>query len=856
MSVMPVQGTDSGDDENLRGPKNQNPSKMYIIGREICFIFAIVFTTYAAVLNSNKSQSKSPPPSPFFRKDSYVTDYYHGELRIMLKKASEVEFMFIMYYAPWDAECQALRKEFEMVAEHHHKQVFFAAINCWQPGSECRSQASKIPIVTYPEFIAYPLYGSPVGYTGQRLGGHMIRFIDTLLHPVHRIDTLEDLHQLQVRHDTLLVGSMEFFNMRGGPEYKALYDSALKLAEKGTNRDVGVAVITNSITAAKITITKMPSLYLFLWNEVKEYTGTWKAEAIVQWVMQNISQVVLWLSPPGSKSLTFKPFVDDGSVLILFTPDNPLLDFNNHYEMLREIGLDYYNCKNDTSVIELLDYFSVARLEMIRKEELLLEACLKRMKSLTSQAEKNGDMANIPVQIVENVWINSSSSGQKNRKKSRPTTSMSDTAEGWLSFITPTCSAFVKDKVPRAGKNSAYKSATKSPALAGFDHRSATSLIDWKLQEKCNRFIRAVSLGLPPRTATADNDKVRHDQLMGLVCKTNHSLSLIAMDSNIYQHFADGLGIDLSLYPHRTAAVIFNGEQETVHLLSKPLTKSNLADFIIDFTAGRAERYLRSEPRSSLPPNRYKSGLSIDADRNGSKSISLLELTSQTFQSVVLNETQNVVVFYHSPYCAFCHGISHIYLTVANLLRNVPDLLFTRIDGESNDLPWEFTVHHYPSILFLPAQRKSESRIFPQKSPVTVDNLSHFVLANLNVETRLQGMIEMCSRWGSKHYVKKQEDCLLGIRRTCLGLISKTLSAYRSVFRSSLSRKYKQKTCKWLLKRLRFLKDIHLYLGTSKIAKATNLIKQFQAIIVNNADNEIPTDGEQLNQSAFIRDEL
>lgn len=54
MSVKAVAVTKvDGDDENVRGyKKQQNPSKMYIIGREVCFILAIIFTTYAAVLNT------------------------------------------------------------------------------------------------------------------------------------------------------------------------------------------------------------------------------------------------------------------------------------------------------------------------------------------------------------------------------------------------------------------------------------------------------------------------------------------------------------------------------------------------------------------------------------------------------------------------------------------------------------------------------------------------------------------------------------------------------------------------------------------------------------------------------------
>jgi hypothetical protein len=64
-----------------------------------------------------------------------------------------------------------------------------------------------------------------------------------------------------------------------------------------------------------------------------------------------------------------------------------------------------------------------------------------------------------------------------------------------------------------------------------------------------------------------------------------------------------------------------------------------------------------------------------------------------------------VIVLYHSPYCTYCHRISHVYLTVARYFRAVRHLIFTRIDGENNDLPWEFTMHHYPTILFFPPDR-------------------------------------------------------------------------------------------------------------------------------------------------------
>lgn len=60
---------------------------------------------------------------------------------------------------------------------------------------------------------------------------------------------------------------------------------------------------------------------------------------------------------------------------------------------------------------------------------------------------------------------------------------------------------------------------------------------------------------------------------------------------------------------------------------------------------------------------------------------------------------------YHSPYCGFCSAISYVYLTVAYYLSNMNHLTFVRVDGDNNDLPWEYSMNRFPSILFFPAKR-------------------------------------------------------------------------------------------------------------------------------------------------------
>jgi hypothetical protein len=63
------------------------------------------------------------PAVPFFPRESYVTDFYQGELSPAFEKISESDLSFVMYYAPWDAESQIVKSEFNLLASYYSDQV-------------------------------------------------------------------------------------------------------------------------------------------------------------------------------------------------------------------------------------------------------------------------------------------------------------------------------------------------------------------------------------------------------------------------------------------------------------------------------------------------------------------------------------------------------------------------------------------------------------------------------------------------------------------------------------------------------------------------------------------------------------
>ena len=71
---------------------------------------------------------KTPSPSKFFISGNpFISEFEHGQLKELWSRISQNEVSFIMYYAPWDADCIRARNEIEIVSNHYGQQVSLIA---------------------------------------------------------------------------------------------------------------------------------------------------------------------------------------------------------------------------------------------------------------------------------------------------------------------------------------------------------------------------------------------------------------------------------------------------------------------------------------------------------------------------------------------------------------------------------------------------------------------------------------------------------------------------------------------------------------------------------------------------------
>lgn len=87
--------------------------------------------------------SKISAGKPFFPKGSLVADWPDGQLTLK-STLLLTDLSFVLFYAPWCAESQHARVSYEYVARLFAREAEFSAINCWQPGGECRAHYTKV----------------------------------------------------------------------------------------------------------------------------------------------------------------------------------------------------------------------------------------------------------------------------------------------------------------------------------------------------------------------------------------------------------------------------------------------------------------------------------------------------------------------------------------------------------------------------------------------------------------------------------------------------------------------------------------------------------------------------------------
>ncbi|KAK4316919.1 hypothetical protein Pmani_011968 [Petrolisthes manimaculis] len=738
-----------------------------------CKVSFVLLALVLVVQSRGPIIRRASPSQPFFPRHSLVTDFYTGDVHALTDRLLASDLSLVVYYAPWDRDSQLLRWELEKAARYHHEQIYFAAINCWQPGSECKS---RYKIRTYPAVVLHVRSSSgletrALAYGGPLAAPHLIRFLARALHPLSHVASYTDLARLQMEHNAVVLGYYNFASGQQLPRgFTSFYLGSLRAMQTDNANSVAWAVVTNPRVATALSLNVTHPIHLVLWNSTLVFTTAKSSgsEAISQWVNKRLAESASWLHLPGMKSFSVDKLLQKGPTLMLFTPDNPYHRANDPFTLLREVSLEYNNCNQSSRVSNLARYLSSARTSGRRQLRNAEKMCRRYIQNqlhllhLSRQQLRNED------EICCRT-LPSSNAGTPDGPSNvcdvcaHPVTKEESLLDGYCSDLgargeaggllqhvnslmtvfSDSCRELVLQYSPWeqypvcCQLNNTYhtRQITDDPLKlkreedeTGQRDDLIEKMVAMAAEDQCKRLFHG-SLLAPSALL---KDQHPSPDVVGLGCKTNRTMSFIAVDSLRHKDVAEKLGVNLTTRePPNTVAVIVDSQKESHFILDASLSKQTLANFIIDYTKGHVDRTLVSG----------KEGMTSCEDSQ----LCIRELTSENYLRFTQQPGEMVVVLHHSGNCAACSSMGHLMLMTAHAARHLPNVTFARINLLHNTLPWHLTFHTLPTIIVHPHFRKGDSQVLDSSQALTPASLLTFLVSNMEPRHRLALALDMCS---------------------------------------------------------------------------------------------------------------
>uniref|UniRef100_A0A6P7H3K6 Uncharacterized protein LOC114345684 n=1 Tax=Diabrotica virgifera virgifera TaxID=50390 RepID=A0A6P7H3K6_DIAVI len=216
---------------------------------------------------------------------------------------------------------------------------------------------------------------------------------------------------------------------------------------------------------------------------------------------------------------------------------------------LQEIGQEYFTCEENI-VANIL----AVHLKLRRTANSLIYKHLKSTCNLKSRVFNQKTIFQ-----TKTVWANASACSQKPKPHDCDLLVDKSIQHYCANLKTETCLELFPKIVDFPCKEQATISddIIKTSMVTGVgDYRSPENLQKLLYRERCKQFIAAEMYH--PAIFSKNVPSEKNISIAGLSCRTNKSLSFVAMDSLLHYYFARQLGIDLNNEPDKSAVVILN----------------------------------------------------------------------------------------------------------------------------------------------------------------------------------------------------------------------------------------------------------------------------------------------------------
>ncbi|XP_019350260.2 thioredoxin domain-containing protein 11 isoform X1 [Alligator mississippiensis] len=698
-------------------------------------------------------------PVNFFSSRSPVIDLFRGQLDYADHLRQDSEVVLYFFYAPWCGQSIAAREEIEHVASRLSDQVLFVAVNCWWNQGKCRKQKH---FFYFPVIHLYHRSFGPIEYKGPMSAVYIEKFVRRVMTPLLYISSRSKLLDFLSNYEPGVLGYFEFNASPQPPGYLTFFTSALHSLKKDYLGTIRFGVITDKQIAKEVSLMRSGTVYLHRHvnnsliypSEVMNYT----AENICKWALENQEMLIRWLRPHGGKSLLLNNELKKGPALLLFIPFNPLAESNPLLDEITKVALEYKNCNKSQAPepaqhlreSDSPDFGSVvpdARTKLTETFSITEYPCCNTV--VLPQWHSISRTHNV-CELCVNQTV-----GVKPSQVTVPQCNFLEIEAALNSFYlqertffqvasnTIECSNFLSFYSPFSYYTACCRTVNRG--LLSLDNSKKTIFQNLEVAfsshgKKVKNDAQSSIPHIEDRNYFVPDLHVNGTNITGLSCRTNKTLNLYLLDSNLFWKYAERLGASRAARVKEFAAIV-DLKEETHYILdqNQAVVRSTLENFIQNF---------------SIIYSPLKRHLVGDSSVHFHVQHVITEVTTNTFHEVVLLSEKDVLLLYYAQWCGFCASLNHIFIQLARFLP--PDnFTVARIDVSQNDLPWEFMTDRLPTILLFPQNRKDQSVKFPEDFSVTVPNLLKFILRYSSLPSSASDL-ESCT----KECLQKEEIAL------------------------------------------------------------------------------------------------
>lgn len=247
-------------------------------------------------------------------------------------------------------------------------------------------------------------------------------------------------------------------------------------------------------------------------------------------------------------------------------------------------------------------------------------------------------------------------------------------------------------------------------AISSFTKTAATPIIGEVGPET---YVDYMSAAIPLAYIFAETPEERtelRDALKPLAEKYRGKINFATIDAKSFGAHAGNLNLPTDKFPSFAIQETVKN-QKFPFSLEEEITLETITKFVDDFSAGKIEASLKSEP--------------IPETQEGPVTV----VVGKNYEDIVLDDEKDVLIEFYAPWCGHCKALAPKYEELAALYANSEfkdKVVIAKVDATTNDVPDE--VRGFPTIKLYPAGAKSEPVTYSGSR--TVEDLIEFVKEN------------------------------------------------------------------------------------------------------------------------------